>query len=67
MLLVLFAVIGHDKNKSDRGDLALYNVLQITFTIEFVLCVPGILWYLGMDTFIVIFSVTVLEVLKSYD
>lgn len=47
MLLVLFAVIGHD-DKSNRGDLALYNILQITFTIEFVLCVPGILWYLGM-------------------
>ncbi|KAJ7384226.1 hypothetical protein OS493_022856 [Desmophyllum pertusum] len=45
VLLVLFAVIGHD-DKSNRGDLALYNILQITFTIEFVLCVPGILWYL---------------------
>lgn len=50
MLLVLFAVIGHDKDVSDRGGLALYNVLQITFTIEFVLCVPGILWYLGMES-----------------
>ncbi|KAL9964598.1 hypothetical protein ACROYT_G028259 [Oculina patagonica] len=46
VLLVLFAVIGHDEDESDRGGLALYNVLQITFTIEFVLCVPGILWYL---------------------
>lgn len=67
MLLVLFAVIGHDKDKSDRGGLALYNVLQITFTIEFVLCVPGILWYLGMEAFITINNVTVLKVLKSYD
>ena len=47
VLLVLFAVIGHDKDKSRRGGLALYNILQIAFTIEFVLCVPGILWYLG--------------------
>ena len=49
MLLIIFAVIGHDANKSNRGDLALFNILQIIFTVEFVLCVPGILWYLGMD------------------
>ena len=48
MLLIIFAVIGHDKQKSNRGGLALYNILQIVFSIEFVLCVPGILWYLGM-------------------
>ena len=48
VLLVIFAVIGHDNNKSSRGNLALYNILQIIFSIEFVLCVPGILWYLGM-------------------
>ena len=47
MLLIIFAVIGHDKQKSNRGGLALYNILQIIFSIEFVLCVPGILWYLG--------------------
>lgn len=46
VLLVIFAVIGHDNNKSNRGNLALYNILQIIFSIEFVLCVPGILWYL---------------------
>ena len=48
VLLVIFAVIGHDNNKSHRANLALYNILQIIFSIEFVLCVPGILWYLGM-------------------
>ena len=48
VLLVIFAVIGHDNDKSNRGNLALYNILQIIFSIEFVLCVPGILWYLGM-------------------
>ena len=48
VLLVIFAVIGYDTDKSHRGDLALYNILQIIFSIEFVLCVPGILWYLGM-------------------
>ena len=47
MLLAIFAVIGHDGHTSHRSDLALYNILQITFSIEFVLCVPGILWYLG--------------------
>ena len=48
VLLIVFAVIGHDKQKSNRGGLELYNILQIIFSIEFVLCVPGILWYLGM-------------------
>lgn len=48
VLLIIFAVIGHDKQKPNRGGLALYNILQIIFSIEFVLCVPGILWYLGM-------------------
>lgn len=46
VLLAIFAVIGHDGHTSHRSDLALYNILQITFSIEFVLCVPGILWYL---------------------
>lgn len=47
VLLVLYAVIGHDSKESDRGGLALYNILQITFTIEFIVSVPGILWYIG--------------------
>lgn len=47
VLLVIYAVMGHDSNKSDRGDLALYNILQIIFTVEFIISVPGILWYLG--------------------
>lgn len=47
VLLVLYAVIGHDSKESDRGGLALYNILQITFTIEFIISVPGILWYIG--------------------
>ncbi|PFX25270.1 transmembrane protein 192-like [Stylophora pistillata] len=46
VLLVLYAVIGHDSKESDRGGLALYNILQITFTIEFIISVPGILWYI---------------------
>lgn len=46
VLLIISAVIGGDSNKMNRGGLALYNILQITFSIEFVLCVPGILWYL---------------------
>lgn len=46
VLLVIYAVMGHDSNKSDRGDLALYNILQIIFTVEFIISVPGILWYL---------------------
>ena len=49
MLLIIFAVIGHDADKSRRGGLALFNILQIIFTVEFILCVPGILWYLGTD------------------
>ena len=36
VLLVIYAVMGHDSNKSDRGDLALYNILQIIFTVEFI-------------------------------
>ena len=47
VLLIIFAVIGHDTNRSNRGDLALFNILQIIFTLEFILSVPGILWYLG--------------------
>lgn len=46
VLLIIFAVMGHDTNRSTRGGLALFNILQIIFTIEFILCVPGILWYL---------------------
>ena len=49
VLLIIFAVMGHDTNRSTRGGLALFNILQIIFTIEFMLCVPAILWYLGTD------------------
>ena len=50
VLLIIFAVMGHNTNRSTRGGLALFNILQIIFTIEFILCVPGILWYLGTDS-----------------
>ena len=53
---MVFAVIGHDADKSNRGGLSLCNVLQILFTIEFVLCVPGIIWYLGKDGFWFMFA-----------
>ena len=50
VLLIIFAVMGHDTNGSTKGGLKLVNILQIIFTIEFILCVPGILWYLGTDS-----------------
>lgn len=47
VLLVIYVVMGYDLNKFDRGDLVLYNILQIIFIVEFIIFVFGILWYLG--------------------
>lgn len=43
---VLLLIVAVFSNKSHEGSLARYSILQIVFSIEFVICVPGIMWYL---------------------
>ncbi|XP_067032185.1 transmembrane protein 192-like [Acropora muricata] len=39
-------VVAVFSDKFPQSDLGLQNILQIVFSIEFVICVPGIMWYL---------------------